>query len=387
MLGFIRSDLTKLTAYTPHPGGEAGNALLSANFLDRLDSNESPYDLPVELKEKLTWTYQQQIQANRYPDGGHFTLKEAIAQYVNESAALKIPVTSNQISVGNGSDELIRSVLMATCLGGEGSILVANPTFSMYGILAQSLGIPIVTVGRNQENFEVQITEAKLAIEARQSFVSQGEPPIRVIFMVHPNSPTANALTAQELEWLRSLPENILIVIDEAYFEFCQISLVEELEKRPNWLILRTFSKAFRLAAHRVGYAVGHPEIISALEKIRLPYNLPSFSQAAAELALAHRQTLLASIPEILSQRDQLLADLSKHPALQVWPSNANFIYLRLAAPEKNSNPDLLSQLTQEMKSMGTLIRHTGGGLRITVGSSAENARTLQRLQTVLANY
>lgn len=387
MLGFIRSDLAKLQAYIPHPGGESGKAIELEIFLDRIDSNESPFDLPVDLKEKLAWTYQQQIKANRYPDGGHFALKEAIAQYVNESATLKIAVTSSQISVGNGSDELIRSILIATCLGGEGSILVANPTFSMYGILAQSLGIPVVTVGRSEENFEIQITQAQQAIETRNSLASPIEPPIRVVFMVHPNSPTANALTSQELEWLRSLPEHILVVIDEAYFEFCQISVVEELQKHPNWLVLRTFSKAFRLAAHRVGYAVGHPEIISALEKIRLPYNLPSFSQAAAQLALAHRQILLASIPQIIAERNQLWEALSKHPVLQVWPSDANFIYLRLKEPRNSATPEALSQITQEMKANGTLIRHTGGGLRITVGSSEENARTLQRLQTVLAKY
>ncbi|MFB8789430.1 MAG: histidinol-phosphate transaminase [Potamolinea sp.] len=387
MLGFIRSDLTKLKAYTPHPGGESGKPVEEAIFFDRIDSNESPFDLPVEIKEKLAWTYQQQIEANRYPDGGHLALSEAIAQYVNESAALKIPVTPAQISVGNGSDELIRSVLMATCLGGEGSILVANPTFSMYGILAQSLGIPVVTVGRSEENFEIQLTEAQRAIEGGENLVSPQQPPIRVVFMVHPNSPTANALTSQELEWLRSLPEHILVVIDEAYFEFCQTSVVEELQKQPNWMVLRTFSKAFRLAAHRVGYAVGHPEIISALEKIRLPYNLPSFSQSAAQLALAHRQILLASIPQTLVEREKLLEALSRHPTLQVWPSDANFIYLRLKGNGKNATPDALAQITQEMRVIGSIVRHTGGGLRITVGSIEENARTLQRLQTVLAHY
>lgn len=387
MLGFIRSDLAKLTAYTPHPGGESGKAVESAIILDRIDSNESPFDLPAELKEKLAWTYQQQIEANRYPDGGHLSLKEAIAQYVNTSAALKIPVNPAQISVGNGSDELIRSLLIATCLGGEGSILVANPTFSMYGILAQSLGIPVVTVGRSQENFEIELAEAQRAIEGEKNLVSTQQPPIRVVFVVHPNSPTANALTSQELDWLRSLPETILVVIDEAYFEFCQISVVQELQKHPNWLVLRTFSKAFRLAAHRVGYAVGHPEVISALEKIRLPYNLPSFAQAAAQIALTHRQILLSSIPQTLAERDKLWEALSRHPALQVWPSAANFIYLRLKENGKNATPDALSQLTEKMRALGSIVRHTGGGLRITVGSTEENTRTLQRLETVLADY
>ena len=380
MLGFIRSDLAKFTAYTAHPGGDSGKPVESSISLDRLDTNESPFDLPIELKEKLAYSYQQLIEANRYPDGGHEALKEAIAQYVNESATLTIPITPAQISVSNGSDELIRSVLIATCLGRESSILVANPTFSMYGILAQTLGIPVVTVGRSEENFEIKLEDA-------QATIQQAQLPVKVVFVVHPNSPTANALTPRELEWLRSLPEHILVVIDEAYFEFSQTSVVEELQHHPNWVVLRTFSKAFRLAAHRVGYCVGNPELIAALEKIRLPYNLPSFSQAAAQLALTHRHTLLKTIPQTLSEREKLFDALSKHPALQVWPSTANFIYLRLRQPGKNSSLDALTQLTQEMKAQGTLLRHTGGGLRITVGSPEENTRTLQRLQAVLVDH
>src|SRR4028118_596496 len=282
MLGFIRSDLAKFTAYTAHPGGDSGKPVESSISLDHLDTNESPFDLPIELKEKLAYSYQQLIEANRYPDGGHEALKEAIAQYVNESATLTIPIIPAQISVSNGSDELIRSVLIATCLGRESSILVANPTFSMYGILAQTLGIPVVTVGRSEENFEIKLEDA-------QATIQQAQLPVKVVFVVHPNSPTANALTPHELEWLRSLPEHILVVIDEAYFEFSQTSVVEELQHHPNWVVLRTFSKAFRLAARRVGYCVGNPELIAALEKIRLPYNLPSFSQAATQLALTHR--------------------------------------------------------------------------------------------------
>ena len=140
--------------------------------------------------------------------------------------------------MGNGSDELIRSLLIATCLGGEGSILVATPTFSMYGILARTLGINVVTVPR-QENFALDLDLAQEAVSQTDS------PPIRVVFMVHPNSPTGNALKMQELDWLKNLPDNILVVIDEAYFEFSQTSTVSEIAQRSNWIVMRTFSKAF----------------------------------------------------------------------------------------------------------------------------------------------
>lgn len=380
MLSFIRSDLAQFTAYKPHPSSNTDEPVTTQ--FDRLDTNESPDDLPPELKEKLAWTYQQVIETNRYPDGGHEQLKNAIAEYVNESANLSPSLfTAANISVGNGSDELIRSLLIATCLGGEGSILVANPTFSMYGILAQTLGIGVVTVGRNEENFEIDLKAAHTAIEQTQN------PPIRVVFVVHPNSPTANKLTAAELAWLRNLSEQILVVIDEAYFEFSQNTLVGELAQRPNWIILRTFSKAFRLAAMRVGYCIAHPEAIAILEKVRLPYNLPSFSLAAALVALQNRQLLLSSILQTLNERDKLIAVLSQHPALQVTESSANFVYLRLKPNDSYRQETTLQNLHQQLKNSGTLVRLLKGGLRITLGTTEENTRTLARLQVAMANF
>ncbi|MEH2330422.1 histidinol-phosphate transaminase [Nostoc sp.] len=379
MLPFIRSDLAQFTAYKPHPSSDTADSV--ATQFDRLDTNESPYDLPPELKEKLAWTYQQVIETNRYPDGGHETLKDAIAEYVNQSAALLSSLfTATNISVGNGSDEIIRSLLIATCLGGEGSILVANPTFSMYGILAQTLGIPVVAVGRNETNFEIDIRAAQSAIEQIQN------PPIRVVFVVHPNSPTANSLTAAELAWLRSLPQHILVVIDEAYFEFSQTTLVGELAQHSNWVILRTFSKAFRLASLRIGYCVAHPEAIAILEKVRLPYNLPSFSIAAALVGLQNRTLLLESIPQTLSERTKLIEILSQQPELQITPSAANFIYLRLKPNHFNSQEPALKTFHHKLRTLGTLVRCISGGLRITVGTIEENARTVNRVKAALAN-
>ena len=363
---FIRSDLAQIAAYTPHPGGT------NPAIVDRLDTNESPLDLPAEIKSKLAWAYQQEIEANRYPDGSHHELKTAIAEYVRESATTG-SLTAANISVGNGSDELIRSLLIATCLGKEGSILVATPTFSMYGILAKTLGIPVVTVARQQD--------FALDLEAAQQAIAQTDnPPVRVVFMVHPNSPTGNALKTQELDWLKSLPEDILVVVDEAYFEFSQTSVVSELAERSNWVVLRTFSKAFRLAAHRVGYAIAHPDLVAVLEKVRLPYNLPSFSQIAAKVALQQRQLLLPLVTQTIAERERLYPTLHSNSALEVWESQANFIYLRLRNLTGDRHESALAEITESLKAKGTLIRHTGGGLRLTIGTPKENNRTLERL-------
>ncbi|MGB3203009.1 MAG: histidinol-phosphate transaminase, partial [Nodosilinea sp.] len=284
---------------------------------------------------------------------------------------------ADHISVGNGSDELIRSLLIATCLGGAGSVLVAAPTFSMYGILARTLGIPVVTVGRSEDTFEVDLAAAQQAIDHPQGA------PVRVVFMVHPNSPTGNALTAAEIAWLEALPPDVLVVVDEAYFEFSQQTTVDAVVKRPNWVVLRTFSKAFRLAAYRVGYAVANPDLTQALEKVRLPYNLPSLTQAAAQLALAHRQELLAVVPEIQQQRRELASAIAQHTPLRLWPSDANFLYGRPPAQLNQPIQTELERWFNRLRVQGTLVRHTGGGLRITIGTPAENQRTLAHLQQV----
>jgi histidinol-phosphate aminotransferase len=384
MLPFLRPDLAELMAYTPHPGSHDESAV--PPVLDRLDTNECPFDMPEELKQKLGWLYQHELESNRYPDGGHATLKGAIAHYVMESASPAVDwVTEANITVGNGSDELIRSVLIATCLGNCGRILVAHPTFSMYGILANTLGIPVHTIGRSDASFEMNLDAASAAIA---QFANDPQP-IRAVFVVNPNSPTANALTNAEIAWLKTLPDSMVVVVDEAYFEFCQQTVVAELATRPNWIILRTFSKAFRLAAHRVGYAVAHPDFIATLEKVRLPYNLPSLSQAGAAIALSHRQELLSVIPLLLQERDRLFQALSAHPAIHVWPTDANFLYFRVQThPDypltQGESSVVLETLFHRMRSLGTLIRHTGGGIRLTVGTPEENQRTLERLEQAL---
>lgn len=381
MLSFIRSDLSQLVAYTPHPGGASGGSDHAEHhplWLDRLDTNECPFDLPDDLKQKLGWSLQHEIESNRYPDGEHATLKAAIAQYVTESAPLAEPLSPDHISVSNGSDELIRSIIIATCLRGEGSILVAQPTFSMYGILADTLGVPVVRVGRSPDTYEIDLREAQAAIEQTQT------PPVRVVFVVNPNSPTGNGLTPAELDWLRSLPDDILVVMDEAYYEFSGSTVVGELAQRPNWVILRTFSKAFRLAAHRLGYAIAHPELIAILEKVRLPYNLPSTTQAAAIVALNHRATLLQSIPLILDEREKLYHALVEHPDLQVFPSVANFLFVKLRPDSAIASTLSIEYLFNQLRSRGTLVRYISGGLRITIGTVDENQRTTERLVDLL---
>jgi histidinol-phosphate aminotransferase len=370
MPAFLRPDLQAFAAYSAHAAMPESAA---PEFIDILDTNESSYDLPAPLKEKLAWEYQHQIFANRYPDGGHGALKAAIAHYAMVSANLDGgAITAEHVTVGNGSDELIRSLLIATCVGRPGAILVSEPTFSMYKILAQTLGIDVVSVGRDPETFEMDLAGAQAAVENPAL-------PVRLVFMVSPNSPTGNALTEAELGWLRQLPEDVLVVVDEAYYEFCQQTTVAAAIARPNWIVTRTFSKAFRLAAHRVGYAIAHPDVIAVLEKVRLPYNLPSFSQTAALFALRHAPEILATVAEVQAERDRLTAAMTALPNCRIWPSAANFIYGRPTQPA-------LETVFQRLYQQGTHVRQTGGGLRLTIGTPAENTRTLEHLTAALSD-
>ena len=368
MSAFLRPDLQAFAAYSAHPTAAATAA---PAVIDHLDTNESSYDLPTPLKEKLAWEYQQAIAANRYPNGDHHDLRTAIAAYAMASGQLgQQMIAPEQVTVGNGSDELIRSLLIATCVGRPGAILVAEPTFSMYKILAQTLGVEVAAVGRDAATFEVDLTAAQAAMD-------HATVPVRMVFMVSPNSPTGNGLTAKELDWLRRLPTDVLVVVDEAYFEFSQDTTLTDALTRPNWIVTRTFSKAFRLAAHRVGYAIAHPDIIAVLEKVRLPYNLPSFSQAAALLALRYAPDILAQVEEVQQERDRLQSAFRDLPNFQSWPSAANFIYGR---PTNHG----LKAVFRQLDERGTQIRQTGGGLRITIGTPDENTRTLANLRAVL---
>jgi histidinol-phosphate aminotransferase len=134
----------------------------------------------------------------------------------------------------------------------------------------------------------------------------------------------------------------------------------------------------------RVGYCIAHPEAIAILEKVRLPYNLPSFSIAAALIALENRQLLLESIPQTLSERTKMITVLSAYPTLEITPSSTNFIYLRIKTNDAQLSTTMLTNLNQKLISKGTLIRLLPNGLRITIGTSAENNRTLERIQAAL---
>ncbi|MBC7882383.1 MAG: histidinol-phosphate transaminase [Anaerolineae bacterium] len=346
MLELFRPEVQALVAYhTPAVPGA-----------DKLNENEWPTDLPDAFKQKLAQTLEQEILANRYPSANPERLKAGIADYCG--------VTPSHVALGNGSDELIRAIITATCVGGQGAVLSAEPTFSMYRILAETFGVPYVGLERRENDFSFDPDTLRDAVRKHH---------VRVVFLANPNSPTATLLSEQILETLRSLP--VITVLDEAYFEFSGFTSVPLIETWPNLIILRTFSKAFRLASFRVGYAIAQSEVAQLLEKVRLPYNLSAISQAAATLAIENRDVLLAEVPALLQGRHRLVESLS--PWLRIWPSAANFFYARCP------NWDL-ETLRLALAEQGSLIRVTGGGMRISVGTPAQNQRLIDNFARVL---
>lgn len=344
-MDLFRPELEALAAYhTPQVPGA-----------DKLNENEWPEDLPDGFKQKLAHLLTVQIPGNRYPPSAPDSLRNRIAEYCG--------VNPEMVSFGNGSDELIRSVIMATCLGNGGTVLTVEPTFSMYRILSQTLGVPCVVLERNEEDFSLDLDQIRRAV------ASAG---VRVLFLANPNSPTGTLLDEEVLLALLALP--VLVVLDEAYHEFSGYSAVPLLAKYPNLIVLRTFSKAFRLASFRVGYAIARPEAALTLEKVRLPYNLSALSQLAATLALEHKQELLAGIPALLDQRDRVARALADTGQFRLWPSATNFIYAR---PFSRSSEDVRLALAER----GTLVRATGGGLRISAGTPTQNDRLLAHLR------
>jgi histidinol-phosphate aminotransferase len=345
MLELFRPEVQALVAYhTPAVPGA-----------DKLNENEWPTDLPEAFKQKLAQTLEQDILANRYPPANPERLKAGIADYCG--------VTSAQVALGNGSDELIRAIITATCVGGQGAVLSAEPTFSMYRILAETFGVPYVGLERRESDFGFDPDTLREAVKKHN---------VRVVFLANPNSPTATLLSEQIVETLRSLP--VVTVLDEAYFEFSGFTSVPLIETWPNLIILRTFSKAFRLASFRVGYAIAQREVAQLLEKVRLPYNLSAITQAAATLVIENRDVLLAEVPALLQERDRLVENLS--PWLHIWPSTANFLYARCP------NWDL-ETLRLALAEQGSLIRVTGGGMRISVGTPAQNQRLIDNFAQI----
>jgi histidinol-phosphate aminotransferase len=356
------SSLQAVPVYQPgRPIEEVARELgLSAENIVKLASNENPLG-PSRLAQAAM--RKAIAQVNLYPDGNAFYLKQKLAA--------KLGVTPSNLILGNGSNEVLEFIGHAL-IGAGAEVVVSQYCFAVYPIVTALFGgkliiVPAQNYGHNLDAMLAAIT-----------------PATRVVFVANPNNPTGTSVRGEELtRFISAVPSHVLIALDEAYIEFLAepLDLVPEIRsgQRANLLLMRTFSKIYGLAGLRLGYGVGHADLISELEKIRQPFNINAVAQAGALAALddtAHAERTRRNNSRGL----KLYARAFRKLGLECVPSSANFILVRVGDGQRVFN---------ELQKLGVIVRPMGGyqlpeWIRISVGTPKENQRCLEALKTVL---
>ena len=329
---------------------------IQGSYRVRLDANESFLPLPQALVEEAKAAVER-TAFNRYPDPAARELCQAFAACYG--------VQPQQVVAGNGSDELI-TVLFEAFLEKGDAFATVEPDFSMYAFN-----------GHLHEARHVAIPKGKdlrLDVEAVAAACQREQ--VKLLIFSNPCNPTSLVCGREEMRKLiDSLPET-LVVLDEAYMDFSDQSLLGEVEDHPNLLVLRTCSKAFGMAALRLGFAVCGKTLAGALRAVKSPYNVNSLSQAVGTAVLRRKGELDRALGTILRSRDQLYAGLrelgEKYPGrFRLLPGETNF-----AALEMEDGPELLAYLARQ----GVAIRYTGGLVRVTCGAPEENKIVLEEM-------
>ncbi|MHA1567907.1 MAG: histidinol-phosphate transaminase [Alphaproteobacteria bacterium] len=350
---WIRPEIRTLQAYQ----------VPAATGLIKLDAMENPYAWPDDLIEPWLELLRE-APLNRYPDPAaqalQARLREAMA--VPEDAVLLL---------GNGSDEIIQLLMLAMAAPGR-CVLSVEPGFVMYHMIATFTAMDYVGVPL-QADFSLDRPALLTAIEEHQP---------AIVFLAYPNNPTGNLFERADIEAVLAAAPGV-VVIDEAYHAFADSSFLAELGKHPNLLVMRTLSK-MGLAGLRLGLLAGPPAWLEEFDKVRLPYNINVLTQFTADFALQHQDVFEAQTRRIVQDRETLFAALQDIDGLTVYPSRANFILFR-------TPPGQASRIFEALKGEGILIKNldTAGGLlrdclRVTVGTTAENAAFIEALQKVL---
>ncbi len=321
----------------------------------KLDAMENPYPLALDIQEKID-TILKTTYLNRYPDPEYKKLKTLIADYCK--------LTSENILLGNGSDELIMTML-AACGGENRTVCCPVPTFSMYKILAEITNTNFVSVALDNE--------FKLPVEKIISLDSD------INIITYPNNPTGNCFSKEKIEKIINESRG-LVVIDEAYFEFSDKTYIKYIEKHKNLIVLRTFSKAFALAGIRAGYMAADKELVKELRKVQMPYNLSILNQKILEVVMQDRKKMLVSVEKLLNSRERMFAELENINGIIPYHSDANFILIEI------ENMDGMYKALKENKIN---VRKFGeqelrNYLRVTVGTEEENKSFIETIKSGL---
>jgi len=333
----------------------------------RLNTNENPYPVPDEVTEAMEKALRAALRdLNRYPDRDAVALREDLAAYL-AGAADAPSLTAAQVWAANGSNEIQQQLLQV--FGGHGRTAMGfTPTYSMYPIQAVSTGTGWIE-GWRDKTFDLNPSGAAAQVRVY-------EPDL--VFLCSPNNPTGNALDLDVVEAVAAECAG-MVIVDEAYAEFARPgtrSAVTLLSKYPRLVVTRTMSKAFGFAGGRVGYMAANPQVVDAVQLVRLPYHLSALTQAAARAALAHAPALLAQVETIKEQRDRIVAGL-RELNLTVIDSDANFVLFEVGGDQRAAWRALLDH--------GVLVRDVGlpGWLRVTAGTPAETDAFLSAMENL----
>jgi histidinol-phosphate aminotransferase len=297
---------------------------------------------------------------NRYPDNHNVELKARLAQHLNADGGANF--APEQIAVGGGSVNLCQRLVQATASEGD-EVLYGWRSFEMYPLQVRVAGAVPIQVPLRDETFDLY---AMLAAVTDRT---------RLIFVCNPNNPTSTVVDPAALaSFIEAVPSDILIAIDEAYVEYIRDGMQPDslglVRSYSNVVVLRTFSKAYGLAGLRVGYAVGDPPVITALNKVSVPFTTTNVSQAAAIASLEAADELLARTDAVVAERTRV-SDTLRGAGFIVAPSQANFVWLPLGI----RTLDFVEQAAEAR----IVVRPYGtDGVRITIGAPEENAALLQ---------
>jgi histidinol-phosphate aminotransferase len=313
-----------------------------------LDANENTYGSPLS------------DNFNRYPDPLQLELKHKLGPIKG--------LPPENIFLGNGSDEAIDILYRAFCEPGKDNVIICPPTYGMYEVAAKINDVEIKKVNLIPEVFQLDMKGITEAIDAHT----------KLIFVCCPNNPTGNGVRAADIRYLLEHFSG-LVIVDEAYINFARYpSMIPDLLKYPNLVILQTLSKAWGLAGLRIGMAFSSQQIIDWFNKIKPPYNINSVSQQLALEALDQTEQVNNWIKEIVSERDRVaLQLLNLDYVQQVYPSDANFLLVKMKEPKRVYQFLTGEKIVVRDRSGVSLCE---GCLRITIGTLAENTRLLKAL-------
>jgi histidinol-phosphate aminotransferase len=331
----------------------------------RLNTNESPYPPPPEFVDAWLEALRA-VPLHRYPERGAHDLRQAVAAHISQPDA--------RVFCANGSNEVLQTLLLT--YGGPGRrALVFEPTYALHTHIARLTATEVV-VGDRAHDFTVSPTEAGIVIASERP---------SVVFLCSPNNPTGTVEPRATVEALLAAVLDHgpgLLVVDEAYGEFAGWSALELVADDVPLVVTRTYSKIWSLAALRLGFAVAPPSVVAELEKVVLPYHLSAATQLAGLEALRFDAEMRARVDAVVAERERLSAALTRLPGLEVFPSGANFVLVRVAGDGH--------ALWERLVERGVLVRDFARWpgleqcLRITVGTPDEDNELLAALEEAL---